>query len=228
MSDDRPRAKDEADVIIVGGGPAGLATGLFLRHAAPAGRGSVVVLEKEHYPRDKFCAGGIGARADRLLASIGVTVDVPSVIIDGVSLKLPQGTIALRERGIGRVVRRLEYDHALAKIAALRGVRVCEGARATAIDVGPTGVTVETSQGTFRGRVLVGADGVGSFVRRAIGLPVGRLKAQVVELDTEEVPGDPERDLLHFDAADSSRSRVMRGIPHAGRWARSSAAACTT
>jgi flavin-dependent dehydrogenase len=37
-----------------------------------------------------------------------------------------------------------------------------------------------------------------------MGLPVGTLRAQVVELDTEQVAGDPERDLLHFDAADGN------------------------
>src|SRR6185369_9208180 len=104
-------------------------------------RGRVLVLEKEHYPRDKFCAGGIGARADRLLASIGVRVDVPSVPIDGVSLRLPDGTLSVREGAVGRVVRRLEYDHALAKIAADRGAIVHEGAKATGISVDEKGVT---------------------------------------------------------------------------------------
>jgi len=187
--------------VIVGGGPAGLATGLFLCHANKA-RSRVVVLEKETYPRDKFCAGGIGARADHLLAKIGVVVDVPSVPINGASLKLREGTVCVREGAIGRVVRRLEYDQALARIAQDRGVRVCEGAQVTGVRVEGDGVVVESSAGTFRAAALVGADGVGSFVRRAIGLPSGRLRAQVVELDTEEVRGDPDRDLLHFDASD--------------------------
>jgi flavin-dependent dehydrogenase len=219
---------DPTDVIIVGGGPAGLATAIFMMHAAPHLRGSVLILEKERYPRDKFCAGGVGARADRLLASIGVEVDVPSVPVDGVSLKLPDGTVSVREGAVGRVVRRLEYDHALAKIAVARGARIEEGAKATAVTVAADGVTVETTAGTFRGRVLVGADGVGSFVRRSMGLPPGKLRAQVIELDTEEVPGDPARDLLHFDAADGrltgyawdfptvvdGRALVCRGVYH--------------
>jgi menaquinone-9 beta-reductase len=192
----------DADVVIVGGGPAGLATGLFLCHADQARIGRVVVLEKEKYPRDKFCAGGIGARADHLLAKIGVVVDVPSVPIDGASLKLKDGTVCVREGAIGRVVRRLEYDHALARIAQDRGVRVCEGAKVIGVHIEGDGVVVESTAGTFRAAVLVGADGVGSFVRRAIGLPTGTLRAQVVELDTEEVRGDPDRDLLHFDASD--------------------------
>jgi flavin-dependent dehydrogenase len=212
VTDDPTRAQD-ADVIVVGGGPAGLATGIFLCHAAPDCRDRVVVLEKEHYPRDKFCAGGIGARADHLLASVGARVDVPSVSIDGVSLALPSGTLTAREGAIGRVVRRIEYDHALARIAAARGVRIVEGAKATSMTVDARGVVVDTTAGRFRGRVLVGADGVGSFVRRAIGLPVGRLRAQVIELDTEEVIGDPARDLLHFDAADGSLTGYSWDFP---------------
>src|SRR5437763_15367703 len=49
------------DVAIVGGGPAGISTALHLQAAAPGAR--VAVLEKQRYPRDKICAGGIGARA---------------------------------------------------------------------------------------------------------------------------------------------------------------------
>ena len=161
-----------------------------------------MVLEKERYPRDKFCAGAIGARADQLLARIGITVDVPSVAIDGMSLDLEGGTLSTRSNAIGRVVRRLEYDHALAQIVAARGVCIHEGARVTALHVGAQHAVIESTAGAWRTQVLVGADGVGSFVRRSIGLPSGRLRAQVIELDTEEVRGDPERSMLHFDASD--------------------------
>jgi flavin-dependent dehydrogenase len=191
----------DVDVVIVGGGPAGLATALFLCHSDPGRRGRVVVLEKERYPRDKYCAGGIGARADQLLARIGVTVDVPSVIIDNMSLDLAGGRVAAADRGIGRVVRRIEFDHELARIAERNGAIVRDGARVTGFHVESDGVIVESTAGNFRAQVLVGADGVGSFVRRALGLPAGSLRAQVIELDTEAVPGDPDRRTLHFDAS---------------------------
>jgi flavin-dependent dehydrogenase len=187
------------DVVIVGGGPAGLATALFLCHADPSRRGRVVVLEKERYPRDKFCGGGIGARADQALLRIGVSVDVPSVPIDGISVELAHGTMCVRAEPIGRVVRRIEYDHALARAAASRGVCIVEGAQVTGIRVAAEGVAVDSTAGAFRGRILVGADGVGSVVRRAMGLTPGALRAQVIELDTEPVPGDKDRGILHFD-----------------------------
>jgi flavin-dependent dehydrogenase len=208
----RPAERD-VDVVIVGGGPAGLATALFLCHADPARRGRVVVLEKERYPRDKYCAGGIGARADQLLARIGVSVDVPSVPIDNMTLDLAGGRVAARDRAIGRVVRRIEFDHELARIAARQGAVVHEGARVAAFHVESDAVVVESTAGTWRARALVGADGVGSFVRRALGLSAGSLRAQVIELDTEEVAGDPDRRTLHFDASDHALTGYAWDFP---------------
>ncbi len=90
------------------------------------------------------------------------------------------------------------------------------------------GVVVETSASSYTPKVVVGADGVGSVVRRSMGLSPGQLRAQVLELDTEAVAGDPDRRTLHFDAADlrfsgyywdfptvvDGRPLVCRGIYH--------------
>ncbi|HTN84877.1 MAG TPA: FAD-dependent monooxygenase, partial [Sorangium sp.] len=201
------------EVVIVGGGPAGISTAIFLAHRRPALADRIVVLEKERYPRDKFCAGGLGERADRALSAIGVRVDVPSVPVNGVSAAFQIGEIALREGSIGRVVRRVEFDRALALAARARGVRIVEGARVTAASASPRGALVESSAGTFAGRAVVGADGVGSVVRRAMGLPFGRLRAQAVEVDTEPVAGDRARDLLHFEMRDRSFPGYLWDFP---------------
>lgn len=191
------------ELVIVGGGPAGLATALFLGAVAPRLLERVVVLEREHYPREKICAGAIGARAERYLERIGVKVEVPSVSVRGLCVVSEQGRIVERTaEPIGRVVRRVEFDHALAQVARARGVRVLEGTRVTEVKVEQGGVRLETSQGELRARAVVGADGVGSFVRRALGVPRGRWLAQVAEVDTPAVPSDEARDLLLFDITD--------------------------
>jgi len=187
--------------IVVGGGPAGLSTALFLAHGAPELTSRIVVLEKERYPREKFCAGAVGARADRALASIGVTVDVPSVPISGLLLSAMGRSVLAREEGAGRVVRRIEFDHALAEAARARKIRVSDGVRATGIRVGAHGVAVETSAGLLEADVVVGADGVGSMVRKATGAPRSPYLAQAIEVDTEPLPGDRPRDVLVFDVS---------------------------
>ncbi|NUQ79502.1 MAG: NAD(P)/FAD-dependent oxidoreductase [Polyangiaceae bacterium] len=190
----------EIEVAIVGGGPAGLTAALFLAHAKPELADRIAVLERERYPRDKFCAGAMGRRADKILAEIGVSLDVPSVPIHGMSAAFKRGTIVLREPEIGRVVRRIEMDHALANAARARGVSVIEGMGVASVAWDSHGAVLSTPQGPLKTRVLVGADGVGSVVRRAMGLPFGRIRAQVAEVDTEPVASDdPARELLRFD-----------------------------
>jgi flavin-dependent dehydrogenase len=187
----------DVDLVIVGGGPAGIATALHVQAAAPSTR--MVVLEAETYPREKICAGGVGARALRVLEKIGVTVDVPHVPIHAVALRFGGETMVTRDPDLGIVVRRIEFDHALAKAAIARGIEVRDGCAVRALELAGDHVRVETANGEYRARAVVGADGVGGIVRRAAAFPRGALRAQVVELDTEDLRADEPRDTIVFD-----------------------------
>jgi len=190
--------------VIVGGGPAGAATALFLCHLAPALRDRIVVIDKATFPRDKICAGAVAMRAERLLGSIGVRVAVPSVPAAGLRVTASCGTRATRLGGppIARVVRRIEYDAALLDQLRERQIEVRDGVTLRTLDRRAGSVLLSTSQGALSAQVVVGADGVGSTVRRQLGLPAGRYHAQAVEVDTAWTAADRDSDLLCFDMVD--------------------------
>jgi flavin-dependent dehydrogenase len=206
--------KFDAEVVIVGGGPAGTTTALALAHAAPHIVGRSILLEQARYPRDKPCAGAVGARGDLLLRRLGVKVDVPSVPIDGISFRGAESEAVAVPRRIGRVVRRIEFDHALAEAARSRGVEVRDGVRVRQVSDHPDGGgVVRTDAGDLRARVVVGCDGVSSVVRKSLEVGAGSLRAQVVEVDTEPTATDRDRSLLHFDSRDRRLSGYAWDFP---------------
>ncbi|MCC6524361.1 MAG: FAD-dependent monooxygenase [Polyangiaceae bacterium] len=189
----------DADLLIVGAGPAGTATASFLAALAPALAARTLVVDKDEFPRDKVCAGAIGRRAEARLAAIGIAPEIPGVPVRALAVRAGGRELRVREDAvIGRVVRRVDFDAALLEAARARGVATRTGVRVTGLRRRPGGLEVATSAGALTTRIVVGADGVGSAVRRALGLPKGRWRAQAVEVDTPD-DGSLAPDELRFD-----------------------------
>ncbi len=205
----------DVDMLIVGGGPAGVSTALFAAAEDPTNVDRILVVERGRYPREKICAGALGGRADRALAEIGVHVEVPGRAVCGVSVRSPLGTlVARRDAPIGRVVRRRDFDSAFADAAKARGVPFLEGSGVVSLDRRPDCVEVTLDDGRqLRARAVVGADGVGSIIRRSIGVRRKSFYAQAIEVDTAAGVDDPDPGLLHFDATDRSLRGYVWDFP---------------
>jgi hypothetical protein len=89
-----------------------------------------------------------------------------------------------------------DFHAALAVTARARGILALEAIRVEAITADSRGAQIETSPGAIPASIVVI---VGSRVRRAMGVSLGDLRAQALEVDTERLPGEPH-DELRFDA----------------------------
>ncbi|MFD2090128.1 geranylgeranyl reductase family protein [Blastococcus deserti] len=172
-------ARERADVVVVGAGPAGATAGWWL---ATAGI-DVVVVEKAAFPREKVCGDGLTPRGVRALEDMGV---------DTAGWVRHKG---LRVRGGGQVVevdwprlaswphhslvcRRSELDARLAGHARAAGARVHTGVTVTdpLLDEAGRVVGVRTltgpdeQPGEVRAPLVVSAEGLSGRLAKALGL----------------------------------------------------------
>lgn len=175
----------DADVIIVGGGPAGASTAFALARAGA----NVLIVDREQFPRDKACAEYLSPQASRVLHDMGVLAQIedrgPSHLA-GMIVRAPSGRQlrgdfsadhgfrGFRDRGLA--VRRRVLDAILLDAARRAGARIVEQTRVTDV--------LRDRRGRVRGLVVsngatvrevaaplvVGADGLRSVVGRRLGL----------------------------------------------------------
>jgi menaquinone-9 beta-reductase len=167
------------DVIVVGAGPGGSSAASFLaRHGL-----QVLLLDKSDFPRDKVCGDALTPQAlywcDRLGCLNEVLAQTRGVIRDSdlfvngrcvATLRFPGGTVY---PNFAVLLGRRQFDHTLMRNAVAHGARFRAGVTVRGIENYGAAICVlaRTDAGAerFRGRVVIGADGVTSAVSRAIG-----------------------------------------------------------
>lgn len=151
----------DTDLLVVGGGPAGLATAV---HGARAGM-SVVVCEPRPGPVDKACGEGLMPRAVAELTALGACPDGSPLSGVAYSDLTGRRVLAPFRAGPGRGVRRTELHAALTAAASDAGATWAP-LRVRAVEQDSTGVRAAG----LRARWLVAADGLHSTVRNALGV----------------------------------------------------------
>jgi menaquinone-9 beta-reductase len=175
------------DVIVVGSGPAGAAAAIAARRARPGC--SVLLLDRSSFPRDKCCGDAVLAAGLRELAAHQVDIgDLVAGYSSSRQLRLtsPAGTTVMgRLPDEMTILPRRVFDARLVAAARAAGAA---WQRHTVREVRDHGDHVVLDR-SLRARIVIGADGAESVVRRAVG---GRFRDMAVALrgyDTQ--PGDP-------------------------------------
>ncbi len=163
--------KDNYDVIVVGGGPAGTTAARY----AAAGGAKVLVLEKD---REVGVPVRCGEAVDHegLVQFIQPDKKFVAAEIRNFKLVAPNGKVVHPNiDGVGYVLERKVFDYELARIAADEGAEVVTKAYVdgvTRTNGAVTGVSVQYhgERLTLRSKVVIGADGVESRVGRWAGI----------------------------------------------------------
>ena len=198
-----------ADVVIVGGGPAGLVAARELRRADP-GLDVLLVERDRAIGAPVRCGEGVGSAGlhEFLSPSDG---DFIARRITRVIFRAPDGTeVRVAEGDVGYVLDRTRFESALAAQAGAEGAQIrtgTEALRAERLDGGSGGYTWRVAVDGIGGpetvdaRVLVGADGVEGMVGRWVGLDT-RVPARDMESCAQYVVAgidfDPDAIYLHF------------------------------
>ncbi len=212
-------ALDDADVIVVGAGPAGSAAAF---HCASAGL-DVLLLEKSEFPRDKICGDGLTPRAVAELVRMGLPIREQDGWIRNRGLRVLGGGHRLELEwpelssypSYGLAKSRMSLDHTLVDHARSAGAKLQERTNVTGAvrderSGRVVGVTAKTEDGaaTYRAPVVIAADGVSARLATGMGLEKRMDRPMGVAVRTYF------RTPRHDDAWMESHLELWDGVPH--------------
>ena len=180
------------DLLVIGGGPGGATCA---RRAALEGL-DVVLIEKEVYPRPKACGGALSPKVKDLL-----DFDFSKLIereFNAAIIHRPSGksSILTREGFRGYLIDREQFDEYLINKAKEAGVEVIEGTEIIAIEQLRRGIRALSIGDSFKGHILVGADGVNGISMKQLGIKTKWAQDNIAVCIQAEVPltdGDIEK-----------------------------------
>lgn len=166
------------DVLIVGAGPAGAATAIRL---ADSGL-KVALLDKAKFPRDKICGDALSVDVINQLAILSKKLAADFQTLQnklpcyGVKIFSPDHHylnipfVYKNQKTFGFISPRLSFDNLLFQhIKQYSNIEIFEECAVKQVEVTDEQVQIQSSQGIFTGKMVVGADGAHSIVSKFLG-----------------------------------------------------------
>jgi geranylgeranyl reductase family protein len=172
----------DAEVIVVGAGPAGSTAATYLARAGV----DVLLLEKTEFPREKVCGDGLTPRGVKQLIDLGIDTSEDAGWVHSRGLRILTGDLTLEldwpdltsypPYGVART--RQDFDDLLAKTAVKAGARLYERTTVTSAITDSSGrvVGVEAKVGpektpvSYRAPLVLACDGVSARLALSVGI----------------------------------------------------------
>lgn len=181
--------KIEYDVIIVGAGPAGSTAAKILSENGH----KILLLDKEKFPRDKPCGGGIPQRVIRRFPYILEGNIIEDSVFGGIAHTpdLNDEVRLEKETPIGATIIRKKFDNHLLQLALRNGTVLKEKKLVSDIKILEERAKVLTDDGSiFESKIVIGSDGIHSTVAKSTELDSSKIKPAIsifeeIQLDSD-------------------------------------------
>ncbi|MEV4317698.1 geranylgeranyl reductase family protein [Actinocrispum sp. NPDC049592] len=178
----RRHPDDDAEVIVVGAGPAGSTAATYLARAGV----DVLLLEKSQFPREKVCGDGLTPRGVKQLVDLGIDTSEEAGWVHNNALRIIAGDLVLHlpwpelssmpPYGVSRT--RQDFDELLAKTAERAGARLQQNTTVLGAVTSPTGRVVgvrakigpSRTEVTYKAPLVLACDGVSARLALSVGI----------------------------------------------------------